>query len=163
MVCMCMCVSYVGLRQLCSHFCQLFYSSLPKSVLDDSLDLVRLFFQKKWLLHIILSYTVHQYIPSNKKDCQVSVLIEPQQEWCFNIVLEGMALLWTERIFQQEKYSLSDAVDDGRISNICQSGWLQTIQQRDHLWAWVSFTRVHLTIRFYLTCVGTEICTVTGM
>ena len=37
-----------------------------------------------------------------------------------------------------------------------------TIQQRDHLWAWASFTRVRLRIRFYLTCVDTEICTVTA-
>ena len=46
--------------------------------------------------------------------------------------------------------------------NICQSGRLQAIQQKDHLWAQASFTQVDLRIRLYLACVGTEICTVTA-
>ena len=46
--------------------------------------------------------------------------------------------------------------------NICWSGRLQAIQQKDHSWAQASFTQVHLRIRFYLICVGTEICIVTA-
>ena len=77
----------LGLRQLCSKFCQLFYSALPTKWSDNSLDLIRLFFQQS-------HYSTYYYLT--------------------------------------------------HISS-------------------ASFTQVRLRIRFYLTYVGTEICTVTGI
>ena len=60
----CNAVMLLGLRHLCSNFCQLFYSTLPKRFSNNFLDLIRLFFQK-----VIIYYLTHITITilSNKK------------------------------------------------------------------------------------------------
>ena len=58
-----------GLRQLCSKFCQIFYSALPRKCFDNSSDLVWLYSFKKVIIAHILhmsSGQLHSSSPRNQ-------------------------------------------------------------------------------------------------
>ena len=130
-----LCVWELGLRQ----FCQLFYSAIPQKC---SSNLTGLLFQKSHLIILHTSlYTVKH----------VGVWSNFLRVWNEGPFASTFSFRWLVGWFG---FSF--------VCNICWSGRLQKIQQRDHSWARASFIRVLLRIIFYLTCVGSEICTMTA-
>ena len=129
--------SVTRLEAIVLKICRVSYSALPKKCSNNSLDLIRLFFQKS-------HYSTYYHLIHISIYCQT-----------------GFFGSKTRGPLHHSTFSFRWLVGLGFsfACNICQSGKLQTIQQSGHSWARASFTQVHLRIRFYLTCVGTEICT----
>ena len=126
--------SVTRLEAIVLKICRVSYSALPKKCSNNSLDLIRLFFQKS-------HYSTYYHLIHISIYCQTGF---------FGSKTRGHL---------HPRFPLGGWLVGLGFSFCVQSGKLQTIQQRDHSWAWASFTRVCLRITFYLTCVGTEICT----